>query len=50
MVIIGSHLFGWLEQGELRGDPSDEEMEELDSLMKPWIDDLEAVKYQSSNV
>jgi len=50
MVLIRSHLFGWLEQGELPGDLSDEEMEELDSLMEPWIDDLEAVRYQSSDV
>lgn len=50
MVLIRSHLFGWLEQGELPGDLSDEEMEELDSLMEPWIDDLETVRYQSSNV
>ena len=50
MVLIRSHLFGWLEQGELPGNLSDEEMEQLDSLMEPWIDDLEAVRYQSSDV
>ena len=49
-VLIRSHLFGWLEQGELPSDLSDEEMEELDSLMEPWIDDLEAVRYQPSDV
>lgn len=48
-VLIRSHLFGWLEQGELPGDLSDEEMEELDSLMEPWIDDLETVRYQTSD-
>lgn len=47
-VLIRSHLFGWLEQGELPGDLSEEEMEELDSLMEPWIDDLEAVRYHTS--
>ena len=46
VVLIRSHLFGWLEQGELPGDLSDEEVDELDSLMEPWIDDLEAVRYQ----
>lgn len=45
-VLIRSHLFGWLEQGEIPGDHSEEEMEELDSLMEPWIDDLEPVRYQ----
>ena len=50
MVLIRSHLFGWLEQGELPGNLSDEEIEELDSLMEPWIDDIEAVRYQSSDV
>jgi hypothetical protein len=49
MVLIRSHLFSWLEQGELPGDLSDEEMEELDSLMEPWIDDLEAVRYQATD-
>jgi len=48
-VLIRSHLFGWLEQGELPGDLSDEEMEQLDSLMEPWIDDLEAVRYQATD-
>ena len=47
-VLIRSHLFGWLEQGELPGDLSEEELEELDSLMEPWIDDLEAVRYHTS--
>ena len=49
-VLIRSHLFGWLEQGELPGDLTDEEMEELDSLMEPWIDDLEAIRYQTTDV
>lgn len=48
-ILIRSHLFGWLEQGELPGDLSDEEMEELDALMEPWIDDLEAVRHQTSD-
>lgn len=48
-TLIRSHLFGWLEQGELPGDLSDEEIEELDTLMEPWIDDLEAVRYQTSD-
>lgn len=48
-ILIRSHLFGWLEQGELPGDLSDEEMEELDFLMEPWIDDLEAIRYQTSD-
>ena len=47
-ALIGSHLFGWLEQGELPGDLSDEEMEKLDALMEPWIDNLEAIRYQTS--
>lgn len=48
-ALIRSHLFGWLEQGELPGDLSDDEMEQLDSLMEPWIDDLETVRYQASD-
>lgn len=47
-ALIRSHLFGWLEQGELPGDFSNEQMEELDALIEPWIDDLEAVRYQTS--
>ncbi len=47
VVLIRSHLFGWLEQGALPGDLSDDEVDELDSLMEPWIDDLEAVRYQT---
>ena len=49
-VLIRSHLFGWLEQGDIPGDHSEEKMEELDSLMEPWIDDLEAVRYQVLDV
>ena len=48
MVLIRSNLFGWLDQGELPGNLSDEEMEELDSLMELLIEDLKAVRYQSS--
>ena len=47
-ALIRSHLFSWLEQGELPGDLSDEEMEKLDALMEPWIDNLEAIRYQTS--
>lgn len=45
--LIRSHLFGWLEQGDLPGDLSEEESDELDALMEPWIDELEAVRYQA---
>jgi hypothetical protein len=47
VVLIQSHLVGWLEQGELPGDLSDEEMENLDSRMEPWIADLDAIRYQT---
>jgi len=48
-ILIRSHPFGWLEQEELPGDLSDEEKEELDSLMELWIDDLDALRYQTSD-
>ena len=40
MVLIRSHLFGWLEQGELPGDLSDEEMEELNTPPPEGVDSV----------
>jgi len=47
-VLIQSHLIGWLAQGELPGELSDKEIDELDSQMEPWIAELDAFRYQTS--